>query len=63
MQIQAAPFFIDLDMKLVFKKNPAIQVTAPKIKTINTGNYGWYDVEDCTDGGYEKILAPFSMED
>ncbi len=48
-------------MKLVFKKNPAIQITAPKIKTINSGNWGWYEVEDCVDGGYEKILAPFSM--
>lgn len=48
-------------MKLVFKKNPAIQVTAPKIETIKTGNYGWYEVEGCVDGGYEKILPTFSM--
>ena len=48
-------------MKLVFKKNPAIQVIAPKIKTIKTGNYGWYVVEDCKDGNYENILSSFSM--
>ena len=48
-------------MKLVFKKNPSIQIIAPVITTIRTGNYGWYRVEDCKDGKYENILAPFSM--
>ena len=48
-------------MKLVFKKDPSIQVIAPKIKITKSGNYGWYEVENCTDSGYEKILAPFSM--
>lgn len=48
-------------MKLVFKKDPSIQIIAPKIETIKTGKYGWYEVENCTDSGYENILAPFSM--
>lgn len=48
-------------MKLVFKKNPSIQIVAPKIKTINTGNYGWYVVEECTDKGYENILGSLSI--
>ena len=48
-------------MKIIFKKDPSIQVIAPKIKIIKSGNYGWYEVENCTDDKYEKILAPFSM--
>ena len=48
-------------MKLVFKKDPSIQIIAPKITTIKVGNYGWYTVENCKDGQYENILAPFSM--
>lgn len=48
-------------MKLIFKKDPSIQIVAPVITTINTGSYGWYRVEGCTDGKYENILSPFSM--
>jgi len=48
-------------MTLVFKKNKDIKIIAPKIKTIKTGNYGWYKVEDCVDGGNESILQVFSM--
>lgn len=48
-------------MKLVFKKNPSIQIIAPKITTIKVSNYGWYRVEDCVNSGNENILEPFSM--
>lgn len=48
-------------MKLVFKKNPSIQIIAPKITTIKVGNYGWYRVEDCVNSRNENILGTFSM--
>lgn len=48
-------------MTLVFKKNPNIKIEAPMIKTVNTGNYGWYIVEGCEDGAYENILGALSM--
>ena len=49
---------------LLFKKNPNIKIEAPSIKTIRCGgknSYGWYVVEECTNGGYENILGPLSM--
>lgn len=48
-------------MTLVFKKNPDIRIEAPVIKTINTGNYGWYKIEGCVDGAYENIIGALSM--
>ena len=52
-------------MILVFKKKPSIKIEAPYIKTIRCGkaknSYGWYIVEECTDGGYGNVLGALSM--